>query len=220
MSTSTRLTAKTTAETTGKIAARTATIAAKKEGSPPRSARDRLLAAANELFYEEGIHTVGIDRVIERAGVAKASLYSTFGSKDELVRSYLAARHQARQQRLTQKLARHHTPRDRLLGVFDALGELFVERGFRGCAFLRASAESPAGGTVRMVCDDTRSWTRALFIELARDAGAAHPKRLAQQLGLLYDGAIVAADLDRDPTAAAAARSVAATLLDAATSSR
>ena len=56
-----------------------------------RSARERLLDAANELFYEEGVHTVGIDRVIERAGVAKATLYSTFGSKDELVRAYLAA---------------------------------------------------------------------------------------------------------------------------------
>ncbi|HEY4188196.1 MAG TPA: helix-turn-helix domain-containing protein, partial [Polyangia bacterium] len=54
-------------------------------GSP----RDRLLSAANELFYEEGVRAVGIDRVIERAGVAKASLYSTFGSKEELVRSYL-----------------------------------------------------------------------------------------------------------------------------------
>ena len=57
------------------------------------SARERLLAAADELFYEEGVHTVGIDRVIERAGVAKASLYNTFGSKDELVRAYLTSRH-------------------------------------------------------------------------------------------------------------------------------
>ena len=56
------------------------------------SARDRLLAAADELFYEEGIHTVGIDRIIEKAGVAKATLYSVFGSKEELIRAYLAAR--------------------------------------------------------------------------------------------------------------------------------
>ena len=62
-----------------------------------RSARERLLAAADELFYEEGVHTVGVDRVIERAGVAKATLYSAFGSKDELIRAYLAARHAARQ---------------------------------------------------------------------------------------------------------------------------
>ena len=57
------------------------------------SARERLLKAANELFYEEGVHTVGIDRIIEKAGVAKASLYSTFGSKEELVRAYLGERH-------------------------------------------------------------------------------------------------------------------------------
>ena len=62
--------------------------------------RDRLLAAANELFYEEGIHTVGIDRVLEHAGVAKASLYGTFGSKEELVRAYLEQRAQARRERI------------------------------------------------------------------------------------------------------------------------
>src|SRR5437763_5180857 len=81
------------------------------------SARERLLAAANELFYEEGVHSVGIDRVIERAGVAKATLYSAFGSKDELIRAYLAARHAATRDHMTQELAaRYHTPRERLLG--------------------------------------------------------------------------------------------------------
>src|SRR5882757_7573748 len=97
------------------------------------SARERLLAAANELFYEEGVHTVGIDRVIERAGVAKASLYNTFGSKDELIKAYLEARHVARQKRVTEKIAGYDNPRDRLLGVFDALGDLFLEPTFRGC---------------------------------------------------------------------------------------
>src|SRR5262245_38929851 len=68
--------------------------------SPRPSARKRILAAANELFYEEGIHSVGIDRVIERAGVAKASLYNTFGSKDELVRAYLEGRQASREDRI------------------------------------------------------------------------------------------------------------------------
>ncbi|MDB6107950.1 MAG: TetR family transcriptional regulator, partial [Gammaproteobacteria bacterium] len=77
-----------------------------KTGSAPRvSARERLLAAADELFYENGINTVGIDRVIERAGVAKASLYDCFGSKDELVRSYLQARSEARQARINERLS-------------------------------------------------------------------------------------------------------------------
>src|SRR3977135_3324014 len=106
------------------------------------SARERLLTAANDLFYEEGVHTVGIDRVIERAGVAKASLYNTFGSKDELVRAYLEGRHARVAARITRCLERYSDPRDRLLGVFEAQGELFAEQGFRGCAFVSASAES------------------------------------------------------------------------------
>ena len=87
-----------------------------KEASAIRpSARERLLAAANELFYNEGVHTVGIDRVIEQAGVAKASLYNTFGSKDELVRAYLETRQASVTQRITQAVERYDTPRERLL---------------------------------------------------------------------------------------------------------
>src|SRR3954467_11723435 len=113
-----------------------------RKNSERGSARERLLAAANELFYEEGVHTVGIERVIERAGVAKASLYDTFGSKEELVRSYLASRHEARRARITQGLSKYDTPRERLLGVFDLLSAIVSEPGFRGCAFVRAGAEA------------------------------------------------------------------------------
>src|SRR3954463_1063602 len=109
---------------------------------PKLSARARLPAPADELFYEEGIHTVGIDRVIEHAGVAKASLYNAFGSKDELVRAYLERRSQARQQRITDELARHRSPRTRVLAVFDVLGRIGSAPGYRGCAFYNASAES------------------------------------------------------------------------------
>jgi AcrR family transcriptional regulator len=182
-------------------------------GSP----RERLLAAANELFYDEGIHTVGIDRVIERAGVAKASLYSAFGSKDELVRAYLAQRFAARQKRIEDRIARHDDPRDRMLAVFDVLGDLFADQEYRGCALIRASAESRGGEIVRHVCDDARAWMRTLFTQLAREARAAHPERLAKQLVLLYDGATVVAQMDRDPTAAASARAAATQLIDAAT---
>jgi AcrR family transcriptional regulator len=187
---------------------------AKKKGEP--SARDRLLAAANELFYEEGVHTVGIDRVIERAGVAKASLYSTFGSKEELVRAYLAGRHERRQRRVTLGLERFATPREKILGFFDLLGELFVESQFRGCAFVRASAEASPESPIRTVSAEARHWTRTLLTDLARAAGAAEPERLGQALVLLYDGATVSAQMDRDATAARAARTAAAALLDAA----
>src|SRR5712691_3015747 len=110
-----------------------------------RSARERLLAAADELFYEEGVHTVGIDRVIEHAGVAKATLYSAFGSKDELIRAYLTRRHQVWRERVAAKLETYDASRDRLLGVFDWLSEASAHPGFHGCAFMNASAEDRPG---------------------------------------------------------------------------
>ena len=141
------------------------------------SARERLLAAANELFYAEGVHTVGIDRVIERAGVAKASLYNTFGSKDELVKAYLEGRHARRRRRGSPGyIERYDGPRERLLGVFEAQGELFAEPGYRGCAFVSASAESP-GEAVSRAADEYRGWVRGLLTGLASEAGAPDPER-------------------------------------------
>ncbi|MEU4694412.1 TetR/AcrR family transcriptional regulator [Actinoplanes sp. NPDC023714] len=189
--------------------------------SPRRSARDRLLDAADELFYAEGVHTVGIDRVIEHAGVAKASLYSTFGSKDELVRAYLQRRHEERRERITRGLERFGNPRDRLLGVFDVLADTAARPGFRGCAFYNASAERhPSGavkeGVVKEQADISRAWTRSLFVELAREAGARDPEALAGQLVILYDGALAGARLDPGRDAPALARVMASALLDAA----
>jgi AcrR family transcriptional regulator len=187
------------------------------DGTDRSSARERLLAAADELFYEEGVHTVGIDRVIERAGVAKATLYNAFGSKDELIRCYLDGRHRATRARLLAFLERFDTPRDRLLGVFDYLAERLAEPGYRGCAFINASAESPRGGIVEEASDESRGWIRGVLVELAAAAGALEPERLAAQLVLLYDGAVVTGRMDRDPTAAATARVAAAAVLDVAT---
>ncbi|HMH91357.1 MAG TPA: TetR/AcrR family transcriptional regulator [Streptosporangiaceae bacterium] len=182
------------------------------------SARERLLAAAEELFYEEGVHTVGIDRVIERAGVAKATLYSVFGSKDELVRAYLEQHNATWRERLTDRItARYAGPRERLLGVFDVLGERFTEPDFRGCAFVNASAETRPGSLVEHASDVARAWVVDLFAGLARQAGVAEPGPLARQLAMLYHGASLSARMDRDLTAAAAARAAAVTLLDAAT---
>jgi AcrR family transcriptional regulator len=182
------------------------------------SARDRLLAAADELFYGEGVHTVGIDKVIERAGVAKATLYSAFGSKDELIRVYLTRRHEARQQRIMRAVDKHATARDKIMAIFDSLAESAAEPGYRGCAFVNASAESPEGGVVHEVSGESRAWLRDLFASLARDAGATNAETLATDFMLLYDGASVAARMDHNHAAAKSARSVAATLLDAATS--
>jgi AcrR family transcriptional regulator len=192
-------------------------------GTPPvtgaqrASARDRLIAAANELFYAEGIQTVGIDRIIERAGVAKGSLYNVFGSKEELVAAYLASRHQGTTKRLTAAIERVDDPRQKILAVFDAQAALFTQPDFNGCAFMAASAEAPAGGLVEHAADQFRAWIRGLFTDLADQAGAPDPVSLGRQLHLVYDGAGLAARMDRcDPGITQPARDAAQALLDAA----
>jgi AcrR family transcriptional regulator len=188
-----------------------------REASTARpSARERLLAAADELFYNEGVHTVGIDRVIEHAGVAKASLYNTFGSKDELVRAYLESRRVNVTQRIMRAVGRYDTPRERLLAVFEGQGDLFAQPGYRGCAFARASAESHPGDLAEQAAQGYRTWVRGLLTELAAQAGVSEPDVLARQLHLLYEGSGQSARMDHSPDAAVAARAAAAVLLDAA----
>jgi AcrR family transcriptional regulator len=178
-------------------------------------ARERLLAAADELFYAEGVQSVGIDRIIEQAGVAKASLYNLFGSKEALVSAYLESRHRSTFERLKAAVGRHRDPRKRLLAVFETQGEIFAEPGFRGCAILTATAEAPDGSVIDTAAEEYRAEMLALFTELAREAGVANPGRLARQLHLIYDGAGVAARLDHDPSVARSARTAAGALLDA-----
>src|ERR1700712_5504451 len=107
-----------------------------------RTAKQRILEAADELFYNEGIHTVGIDRVIARAGVAKGSLYYSFTGKDDLVREYLTHRHGMWAERITAGIEAHVDPRDRILAVYDVLGALFAQPDYRGCAFVNATADA------------------------------------------------------------------------------
>lgn len=189
---------------------------AKASKAPRVSARERLLLAANELFYAEGVQSVGIDRVIEHAGVAKASLYNCFGSKEGLVLAYLNYRRERSIDRISRVLTRFRTPRERLLGMFDAQGELITSSDYNGCAFAAASAEAPRGGSVEVASDEYRAWMRAKFAELAAEVGVADPEGLARQLHLLYDGATLSSQMDRDPTAASVARETAAVLVDAA----
>jgi AcrR family transcriptional regulator len=189
-----------------------------KTENPQRvSARDRLLAAADELFYAEGVHVVGVDRIVERAGVTKASLYNTFGSKDELVRVYLENHFLRRQARVAQILASHTAPRERLLAVFAEVEGLLAGSAFRGCRFISAAAESGPDEPGEIVAEKYRAWLWSLFTDLAKAAGARDAKQVGRQLFLLYDGAAVAARMDQDRAAAAkAVRSAAIALLDAA----
>ena len=181
-----------------------------------RSARERLLEAADRLFYSEGIHTVGIDRVLDEAGVAKGSLYYNFGGKDDLVRTYLQNRHANWAARIDDRIQAATAPAEKVLAVYDALGELFSEPGFRGCAFINAAAEAPTGSAEDLATKDFRTWLHSLFEALVGDAGYHNPRLLSAQLVLLYDGSNIAAAMDGNHQAALAARAAAEALLQAA----
>jgi AcrR family transcriptional regulator len=181
-----------------------------------RPARERLLGTADRLFYEEGVRAVGIDRVLEQSGVAKGSLYYNFGSKDDLVRTYLQNRQASWAARIDSALADAATPAGKILAVFDALGALFAEPGFRGCAFINAAAEAQPGSPEELATADFRTWRHGLFATLVSEAGYRDAGKLTAQLVILYDGANISAQMDRNPAAAAAARDAAADLLNTA----
>ena len=167
-----------------------------------RTAKQRLLQAADDLFYNEGIHAVGIDRVIAQAGVAKGSLYYSFAGKDDLVREYLTGRHGKWAERVTAGIEAHNDPRERILAVYDALGALFAEPEYRGCAFVNAMAEAAPDSVEAQAAATFRAWVRNLFLGLATDAGAADPQQVADTLVVLYDGAVATAQMDQAPQAA------------------
>jgi AcrR family transcriptional regulator len=160
------------------------------------------------------VQTVGIERITKRAGASKKSLYAVFGSKEALVVAYLEGRRTAIEKSITQGLAPIVNPRERVLGIFDIQGGFFAAPNFNGCPFLAASAEAASGSVVERAHADYRAWVRALLTELAAKAGVPDHEAVGRELHLLYDAASVAANADRDPSAAAVARNAAAAVLD------
>ena len=172
------------------------------------SARETLVEVASRLFYAEGIHAVGVDRVITEAGVAKATLYSHFASKDELVAAYLA-RHSMGWAAAVQERARPTLPTGapstpRALAPFDVLAARASTPGYRGCPFINAAAEFPAPGPVADQIAAHRQRVRDTFSDLIASTGDA--TQLLDVIIALYDGAMTGAYLDHDPTVVAHAR--------------
>ena len=182
----------------------------------PRSARERLLAAADRLFYAEGVHTVGIDRLISEAGVAKGSLFYNFSGKDDLVAAYLAGRDQRRRARIAAHQDGLADPVDRMLAVFDALHEAVTSPGYNGCPFANANAEAAPDSVEARALRTFRDWLADTFLTLAREAGFTDPADVADRLRLLYDGAVATSHLDGRPDAARLAKEIAVTVLQTA----
>lgn len=180
------------------------------------AARDRILETAFALFYTRGVRAVGVDTVIAESRVAKATLYKHFPRKDDLVLAYLDKVDEAwRSQLETAAAAAGADPRDRLVGMFDALVTACRRDGYHGCAFINTAAESVSGSDVHARTVAHKHAVRAWVRELAVAAGAEDPDGLALGLTLLLDGGLAAGVLDGDPDAADAARGAARKLVDA-----
>jgi AcrR family transcriptional regulator len=179
------------------------------------SGRERILDQASILFYAEGIHAVGVDRIVAAAGVTKATLYQQFRSKDELVAAYLTRRSDYWQETIAEPACAVGGPTDRrVAGVFSLLAKAVSVPGFRGCPFINAAAEYPdADSPVATVIASHRGRVRNLFVDLLADRPAVRRHQLADQLVVLYDGTMVGAQLDPSARTAQRAQTAVAALL-------
>jgi AcrR family transcriptional regulator len=183
----------------------------------PTRARDRLLDAAEELFYAEGIRAVGVERILTASGVGRASFYRHFASKDELVVAVLRSRDERWREWLTASVAaRDVGPQERPLVVFDALSERLERADFRGCAFINTMVEAAdtASAAHRTAAEHKRA-VIAYLDQLLADAGIEDHAAVAAEQLLLMDGAIVTALREGSPDAAVRAKHIFAALLAA-----
>jgi AcrR family transcriptional regulator len=179
-----------------------------------RGARDRIAAAADTLFYRQGVRATGVEELAGAASVSKRTFYQHFSSKDDLVRSYLRAIDERGGTVLERNLERTELrPRERLLAIFDAAP---ADR-FRGCPFHNAAVESAGAvdGVDDIVRDHKMRFAQRLS-DIAAEAGAADPHQLGNRLLVLFEGATALATTLNDTAPLVHARAAAASLVDAA----
>ena len=186
---------------------------------PRTDARERLLAAAYELFSREGVQAVGVDAIIERSGVARQTMYRHFKSKQELVLAFLERREEVWTRGwLEEETARRtQDPAGRLLAIFDVFDEWFRRPDFEGCSFINVMLEHPdENHPLHIAAARYLASIREFLKQLARSAGIKRDEPFARQWHILMKGSIVAAgEGDRD--AARRAKAVAQLLLEEAT---
>jgi len=162
-------------------------------------ARDRLLSTATRLFYADGLHAVGIDRIIATAGVTRATLYRHFPSKDDLLVAYLTQADEALRARLDASRAEGASADDVIRAVGRAIAADIQGPGFRGCAFLNAAAEYPdPAHPVHQAVQRHRQWFLATMTELFAETGKPDAEPAGRHFVMLRDGAMAAGCLS-DP---------------------
>jgi AcrR family transcriptional regulator len=171
---------------------------------------ERIMEAADRLFYQKGIRAVGVDTVAAEAGISKRSLYDTFASKDALITAYL-------RQRIQPLPASDGPPAAQVLALFDILHARFVSGDFRGCPFVNAVTELAEDcEAARAIALDYKDERRRHVASLLAAAGASDSDSLASQIGLLFEGAIASMLVQQDAAVALQARDAAAVLMRAA----
>lgn len=172
---------------------------------PATHARVRILATANGLFYDEGVHTVGVDRIIAEASVTKATFYKYYRSKELLIVAYLQLRDRYVRDIVDEILRNVSDPIERLKALVTAIAGEAQKPGFRGCPFINATAQfSDPQHPVRLAIAEHRRWYSGEVEELFRDAGHPRPLDATHDYFLARDGAYASANLG-DPVAAQAA---------------
>jgi len=175
-------------------------------------ARRRLLETATRLFYAEGVHAIGIDRIIAEAKVAKATFYNHFPSKDDLVVAYLDE--QDRLGRAAVAALPRQPPFEMIVAILGRIGTAADAGGYRGCPFLNAAAEYPdRSSPVRRLIERRRAWYRETFERLVTEIGGPQPAITAGLLVALSDGLLESAYLDDPATVPALIRAGVAALL-------
>jgi AcrR family transcriptional regulator len=182
---------------------------------PSQAATDRILDSASKLFYQQGIRATGVDRIAADSGMTKTTLYACFGSKEELVRAYLARRDQRWRDWFKSSIERHSSrdPVQRPLAIFDALAERLRDPAFRGCAFINAMAELDREHPGYVAATEHKTRVQDFVRTLLEGSGYADAGSLAKRFMLLIDGALVTAYRQRTPNPARQAGEIAATLL-------
>ncbi|HTJ71826.1 MAG TPA: TetR/AcrR family transcriptional regulator [Actinospica sp.] len=163
--------------------------------SPPSSGapatRARILAAASELFYAQGIRATSADRIIEQVGITKVTFYRHFRTKSELVVAYLKEQSAAEQAWMESTYSKGD-PVGSLRTLATGIGEASCRPGFRGCAFINAAAEfADPDDPVRAAVEEHRGWMLGRFETIAAEAGARDTETVARELMLLRDGGMV-----------------------------
>lgn len=171
----------------------------------------RLLNTASKLFAAQGIRAVGIDQILRESGVAKASLYSSYGSKDALVIAYLNELDQADRKRWDARTADIGDPTDRALAFFDLAAGAARSRGFRGCLYANAATEFP--DDILEPVRTHRVWVRTQLTTLLGQAGVRQASATARRVQLIYDGALTASKLERSSAPITLGRAMAAQLI-------